>query len=275
MLDSFFQGSMAKVASQSTDIMRGRYNDNSLYVFMGGTQRSGVVVSPAMWVVYLLISLLFSFLCVAPDRHFLYPFPRNGFASMIKTGAKGSNVNYAMICVFLGSSLLLSFFSVSLKNLSCLSSQSTLCYNNPTHLLCRLYAGQQSLEGRRVKPMSSGRSLPAFAPADFGSMARGFVLSSFLSGTESLFSFGCICCLSACLLLALSLAPHQSRLRRIRMPALSLVFGFSGLREEEFYFHCMAGREGLIDTAVKTAKYVGRNEGSWLGSYTLRVYFVL
>ncbi|OEH76453.1 DNA-directed RNA polymerase I largest subunit [Cyclospora cayetanensis] len=125
LLDSFFQGSMGKVASQSTDIMRGRY--------------------------------------------FLYPFPRNGFAAMIKTGAKGSNVNYAMICVFLG---------------------------------------QQSLEGRRVKPMSSGRSLPAFAPGDFGSLARGFVLSSFLTG----------------------------------------------LREEEFYFHCMAGREGLIDTAVKTAK---------------------
>ncbi|CDJ40897.1 hypothetical protein, conserved [Eimeria tenella] len=100
---------------------------------------------------------------------FLYRFPRNGFASMIKTGAKGSNVNYAMICVFLG---------------------------------------QQSLEGRRVQPMSSGKSLPAFAAADFGSLARGFVLSSFLTG----------------------------------------------LREEEFYFHCMAGREGLIDTAVKTAK---------------------
>lgn len=28
----------------------------------------------------------------------------------------------------------------------------------------------------------------------------------------------------------------------------------SGLREQEFYFHCMAGREGLIDTAVKTSR---------------------
>ena len=27
----------------------------------------------------------------------------------------------------------------------------------------------------------------------------------------------------------------------------------SGLRPQDFYFHCMAGREGLIDTAVKTA----------------------
>lgn len=36
--------------------------------------------------------------------------------------------------------------------------------------------------------------------------------------------------------------------------ARSDALGDSGLREEEFYFHCMAGREGLIDTAVKTAK---------------------
>ena len=29
---------------------------------------------------------------------------------------------------------------------------------------------------------------------------------------------------------------------------------FSGLRPQEYYFHCMAGREGLVDTAVKTAR---------------------
>jgi DNA-directed RNA polymerase I subunit RPA1 len=28
----------------------------------------------------------------------------------------------------------------------------------------------------------------------------------------------------------------------------------TGLREQEFFFHCMAGREGLIDTAVKTSR---------------------
>lgn len=28
----------------------------------------------------------------------------------------------------------------------------------------------------------------------------------------------------------------------------------SGLRPQEFYFHCMAGREGLVDTAVKTSR---------------------
>jgi DNA-directed RNA polymerase I subunit RPA1 len=29
---------------------------------------------------------------------------------------------------------------------------------------------------------------------------------------------------------------------------------FSGLRPQEYYFHCMAGRDGLVDTAVKTAR---------------------
>ena len=28
----------------------------------------------------------------------------------------------------------------------------------------------------------------------------------------------------------------------------------NGLREQDFFFHCMAGREGLIDTAVKTSR---------------------
>jgi DNA-directed RNA polymerase I subunit RPA1 len=28
----------------------------------------------------------------------------------------------------------------------------------------------------------------------------------------------------------------------------------NGLRPAEFYFHCMAGREGLVDTAVKTSR---------------------
>lgn len=29
---------------------------------------------------------------------------------------------------------------------------------------------------------------------------------------------------------------------------------FSGLTPTEFFFHTMAGREGLVDTAVKTAE---------------------
>ena len=28
----------------------------------------------------------------------------------------------------------------------------------------------------------------------------------------------------------------------------------TGIRPQEFFFHCMSGREGLIDTAVKTSR---------------------
>ena len=28
----------------------------------------------------------------------------------------------------------------------------------------------------------------------------------------------------------------------------------TGVRPQEYYFHCMAGREGLVDTAVKTSR---------------------
>jgi DNA-directed RNA polymerase beta' subunit len=28
----------------------------------------------------------------------------------------------------------------------------------------------------------------------------------------------------------------------------------TGLRPQEYYFHCMGGREGLVDTAIKTAR---------------------
>jgi len=28
----------------------------------------------------------------------------------------------------------------------------------------------------------------------------------------------------------------------------------TGIRPQEYYFHCMAGREGLIDTVVKTSR---------------------
>eukprot|EP00070_Physeter_catodon_P037168 XP_028344062.1 DNA-directed RNA polymerase I subunit rpa1-like [Physeter catodon] len=118
---------------------------------------------------------------------FLYRFPQNGFAGMIKSGSKGSNINFAMISVFLG---------------------------------------QQSLEGRRVKNMPSDRSLPSFCQYDFGSRARGFITSSFLSG----------------------------------------------LKEEEYFFHCMAGREGLVDTAVKTAKsgYLQRSVIKGMEALTVR-----
>ncbi|KAH0472774.1 MAG: hypothetical protein KVP17_001460 [Porospora cf. gigantea B] len=98
----------------------------------------------------------------------LYKYPFNGFSSMITTGAKGSKVNYAMIAGMLS---------------------------------------QQSLEGKRVPIMVSGRTLPSFARYDWGARAGGLITDRYLTG----------------------------------------------LRPQEYYFHCMAGREGLVDTAVKTA----------------------
>jgi DNA-directed RNA polymerase I subunit RPA1 len=97
------------------------------------------------------------------------PFPYNSFSIMTVTGAKGSIVNQSQVS-------------------------------------CAL--GQQALEGRRVPRMSSGRTLPSFAPFDPSPRADGFVMDRFLTG----------------------------------------------VRPQEYYFHCMAGREGLVDTAVKTSR---------------------
>ncbi len=88
---------------------------------------------------------------------------------MVTTGAKGSTVNQSQVC-------------------------------------CAL--GQQALEGRRVPRMSSGRTMPSFAPYDPNPRADGFIADRFLTG----------------------------------------------IRPQEYYFHCMAGREGLVDTAVKTSR---------------------
>lgn len=77
---------------------------------------------------------------------------------------------------------------------------------NQSQVSCSL--GQQALEGRRVPRLSSGRTLPSFAPYDVNPRADGFVMDRFLTG----------------------------------------------IRPQEYYFHCMAGREGLVDTAVKTSR---------------------
>ncbi|KAF8423226.1 RNA polymerase Rpb1 [Tirmania nivea] len=97
------------------------------------------------------------------------PFPVNHMQAMTVSGAKGSDVNSSQI--------------------SCL-------------------LGQQTLEGRRVPVMASGKSLPCFKPYETDVRAGGYIADRFLTG----------------------------------------------IRPQEFYFHCMAGREGLIDTAVKTSR---------------------
>jgi DNA-directed RNA polymerase I subunit RPA1 len=105
---------------------------------------------------------------VLPE-HLIRPFPYNNMQTMTISGAKGSKVNAQQISTLLGS---------------------------------------QSLEGRRVPVMVSGKTLPSFQPFDTAARAGGYVANRFLTG----------------------------------------------IRPQEYYFHCMAGREGLIDTAVKTAR---------------------
>lgn len=97
------------------------------------------------------------------------PFPRNCFAAMVQTGAKGSKVNQSMV---------------------------TCCL------------GQQELEGRAPPLMITRRALPCFAAYDMASRTRGYITDRYLTG----------------------------------------------IRPQEFFFHCMAGREGLVDTAVKTSR---------------------
>ncbi|KAJ4307081.1 hypothetical protein N0V88_000457 [Collariella sp. IMI 366227] len=96
-------------------------------------------------------------------------FPKNHMQSMTISGAKGSPVNANLIS-------------------------------------CNL--GQQTLEGRRVPVMVSGKTLPSFKPYDTDVRAGGYIVQRFLTG----------------------------------------------IRPQEYYFHHMAGREGLIDTAVKTSR---------------------
>ena len=70
-------------------------------------------------------------------------FPQNGFKMMVNSGAKGSNVNHTLICCLLG---------------------------------------QQTLEGKRVQMMPSGRTLPSFIAYDPNPRAGGFIGDKFLTG---------------------------------------------------------------------------------------------
>jgi DNA-directed RNA polymerase I subunit RPA1 len=53
---------------------------------------------------------------------------------------------------------------------------------NQSQVSCSL--GQQALEGRRVPRMSSGRTLPSFAPYDPNPRADGFITDRFLTGVR-------------------------------------------------------------------------------------------
>ncbi|KAG5508841.1 hypothetical protein JKF63_05344 [Porcisia hertigi] len=99
----------------------------------------------------------------------LRPFPHNQLLNMTMSGAKGSNTNAIQMSLGLG---------------------------------------QQLFDGRRVKRMNSGKTLPPFFVAEKRARSLGYAIGRFTSG----------------------------------------------IRPAEYTIHAMAGRDGLIDTAVKTSR---------------------
>lgn len=144
--------------------------------------------------------------------------------------------------------------------------------------------GQQELEGRRVPRMSSGKTLPCFAPYDAGARSGGFIGDRFLTGGCNPGCFGRLPVDPSAQSPAYQLqAQRESVISSIWLNVLLcrpappgvLLHVFScipvglwsldslpcrfhsipaGLRPQEYYFHCMAGREGLVDTTVKTSR---------------------
>ena len=74
--------------------------------------------------------------------------------------------------------------------------------------------------------MASYRTLPSFPAFDNSARSHGMVYDSFLSGVRPQVKF------------------KQGVFEAFQTPT----------ELQDYYFHCMAGREGLIDTAVKTSR---------------------
>ena len=102
---------------------------------------------------------------------------------------------------------------------------------NTMQISCLL--GQIELEGKRPPLMISGKPLPSFQPYDKRPRAGGFIDGRFMTGMRLSFKI--------------------SREKNF-VKSIYLFWTFSGIKPQEFFYHCMAGREGLIDTAVKTSR---------------------
>ena len=117
--------------------------------------------------------------------------------------------------------------------------------------------------------MSSGKTLPCFAPYDAGARSGGFVGDRFLTGALLMppppLPLGSASCRQACtpsvsLVWPLLAGCCVALLTRVVLHCLhsrAVAFSGAGLRPQEYYFHCMAGREGLVDTTVKTSRSGG------------------
>ena len=101
---------------------------------------------------------------------------------------------------------------------------------NTMQISCLL--GQIELEGKRPPLMISGKPLPSFQPYDKRPRAGGFIDGRFMTGMK----------------------PWNRFIYLLNSSNTFINFAFSGIKPQEFFYHCMAGREGLIDTAVKTSR---------------------
>lgn len=127
---------------------------------------------------------------------------------------------------------------------------------NCAQISCLL--GQQELEGRRVPRMASGKTLPCFAPYDAGARSGGCValLSCLPACLGVLAGWLPLPCIAPLLAAGTSANPSPPS-PLFNPPSVCSFVGdrfLSGLRPQEYYFHCMAGREGLVDTTVKTSR---------------------
>ena len=144
----------------------------------------------------------------------LKAFPLNGMSLMTLSGAKGSAVNFSQI--------------------SCL-------------------LGQQELEGKRVPYMATGKTLPSFRRFDPSPRAGGYITDRFLTGIrpQEYFMHWSAHAHTAQFHSPIA-APPRLRLScvlTLSPPALCF------LPPSSLACVCsMAGREGLIDTAVKTSR---------------------
>ena len=118
--------------------------------------------------------------------------------------------------------------------------------------------------------MASGKTLPCFQPFDPGARSGGFVGDRFLTGLRPqvqhlllrwirlgrmTFSRPRNCCDKMGFIMIRS-AYHGDKAWSISeaQPGSCHPWPTKMWVAQEYYFHCMAGREGLVDTTVKTSR---------------------
>lgn len=151
--------------------------------------------------------------------------------------------------------------SGSLSACSQASAHATLPLPSPNPHPCQMIAcvGQQNVEGKRIPFGFNQRTLPHFTKDDYGPESRGFVeVRRAQLVTCAVAGGGQGISVQQHVHVAvkghpLATANHPLPNHPPLPPNHSQNSYLRGLTPQEFFFHAMGGREGLIDTAVKTA----------------------